>query len=222
MNSNFPVHPPLSDAAPRFDPGFFGALARRLLRLHGWRITGTFPDHHKVVMAGFPHTSNWDGYYAILFVLALGLRISLIIKKSWMDGAFGRFLAWMNFIGVDRQNPAGFARQVAAEFNSHESFWLGVTPEGTRTNAQEIKTGFHRIARAAEAVIVPVCIDFDNKYIRVLPAMETTEDAAADTQRLLDCLAGNAWPHHPEKLSAPAREALTRNGELVRARPLDH
>ncbi len=222
MNSNYPVHPPLSDAAPRFNAGIFGALARKLLRLHGWRIVGEFPDRHKVVMAGFPHTSNWDGYFAILFLLSMGLRISLIIKKSWMEGPFGRFLAWMNFIGVDRKNPAGFAKQVADEFRKRESFWLGVTPEGTRSNAREIKTGFHRIARAADAVVVPVCIDFDNKYIRVLPAFDTTEDAETDTRRLLASLPGNAWPHHPEKLSIPAREALTANGELVRARPLDH
>ncbi len=222
MNSNFPVHPPLSDAAPRFKAGIFGALARRLLRMHGWRIVGELPDRHKVVMAGFPHTSNWDGYFAILFVLALGLRISLIIKRSWMDGIFGGFLAWMNFIGVDRKNPAGFAEQVAEEFRKNESFWLGVTPEGTRTNAREIKTGFHRIARAADAVVAPICIDFDNKYIRVLPAFETTEDVQADMQRLLSALPGNAWPHHPDKLSIPAREALTVNGELVRANPVDH
>lgn len=218
-NSRAALLPPLPDEAPRFDPGLLGSIARGLLRLHGWRIVGEFPAKNKVVMAGFPHTSNWDGYFSILFVLSMGLRISLIIKKSWMEGRTGKFMAWLGFVGVDRKNPAGFAQQIAKEFNSRRSFWIGVTPEGTRSNAREVKTGFHRIALAAEAVIAPICIDFHFKTIRVLPAFEPTDDGEADSQKLLSSLQGNAWPRRPELLSVPARAALTANGELVKPNP---
>lgn len=218
-NTRLALLPPLPAEAPRFDPGFMGSIARALLRLHGWRIAGEFPPHRKVVMAVFPHTSNWDGYFGILFVLSLGLKISLIIKQSWMKGRVGKFMAWLGFIGVDRTNPAGFASQIAKEFNSRESFWTGVTPEGTRSKARDLKTGFHRIARAAEAVIAPVCIDFHQKCFRVLPAFEPSENVEADTQKLLNTLRGNAWPRHPKLLSTPAREALTQSGELIKPMP---
>lgn len=214
-----PLIPTVPPSAPRFQAGFMGAVARTLLRLHGWRIIGPLPDHPRIVMAGFPHTSNWDGYFSILFVLAMQLRISLVIKQSWIDGPMGGFMRWLGFVGVDRKKPQGFAEQIAAEFRRNKSFWLGVTPEGTRAGAKEIKTGFQRIARVADALIVPTCIDFQYKTIRVLPGFPATDDGEADTQRVLDALAGSAWPHHPDKLSAPAHAALTVNGELRRPDP---
>lgn len=217
-----PLTPVVPSQAPRFKAGILSGFSRLLLRMHGWRITGPLPDHPRVVMAGFPHTSNWDGYFAMLFVLSLQLRISLVIKKSWIDGPMGGFMRWMGFIGVDRSKPQGFAEQVAAEFKRNEKFWLGVTPEGTRKGAGEIKTGFQRIARAAGALIVPIAIDFQYKTIRVLPGFEPTEDGEADTARLLAALPGSAWPHHPELLSAPARQALTIDGELRRPEPPPH
>lgn len=197
------------------------AIGRFLLRLHGWRVTGTLPDHPRVVMAGMPHTSNWDGYFAILFVMSTGLRISLIIKKSWIDGPLGGFMRAMGFIGVDRNAPRGFAEQVADAFRRNEHFWLGVTPEGTRTGATELKSGFQRIALAADALILPVCIDFQHKAIRLGAAFPATADPEADTTRLLAGLPGLAWPRHLYRLSAPARRALTMNGELQRPDPLD-
>lgn len=213
--------PPLSPSAPRFRTGPLGLLARALLKLHGWRIVGRFPDEPKLVLVGFPHTSNWDGYFGVLFVLGLGLKVKLMIKHTALEGPFGGFMRWLGFVAVDRTRPVGVVGQIAEKFAGNERFWLGITPEGTRKGAAEIKTGFHRIARAANVPLLPVCIDFRNRCIRLLPVFETSEHPEEDVDRLLRRCVGLAWPRHVERLSAPMRRAMTREGELVVPPPED-
>lgn len=211
-HARYPVVP---SQVPRANFKWLRKLGQLLMRLHGWRVVGEFPAAPKAILVGLPHTSNWDGYYAILFLLTLNLRLSMMIKHTALEGPLGGVLRRLGFVGVNRKAAKDVAAQMVEQFRKHERFWLAITPEGTRTQAADIKTGFHRIALAAQVPLVPVAIDFKNKCVRVLPVLEPTADVKADLQALLALYPGVAWPRHPERLSAPMRQVMERDGKLI-------
>lgn len=45
-------------------------------------------------------------------------------------------------IPVDRSKKTSLTDQIAAEFDKHNTFYIGVTPEGTRKYTEEWKKGF--------------------------------------------------------------------------------
>ena len=49
------------------------AIARSLLRLGGWTAVGGQVDVPKAVIIAYPHTSNWDGLWALTYKVAVGL-----------------------------------------------------------------------------------------------------------------------------------------------------
>nr|MBV6628449.1 1-acyl-sn-glycerol-3-phosphate acyltransferase [Oceanococcus sp. HetDA_MAG_MS8] len=208
-------YPALPPQAPRANFKLLRKLGQLLMRLHGWRIVGEFPAEPKMILVGLPHTSNWDGYYAILFLLSLNLRISMMIKHTALQGPLGGVMRRLGFVGINRKAAKDVAGQMVEQFRQHERFWLAITPEGTRTQAAEIKTGFHRIARAANVPLLPVAIDFKNKCVRILPPLTASADVKADLQALLALYPGVAWPRHPERMSAPMRQVMQPEGTLI-------
>lgn len=208
-------YPELPAAAPHANFKFLRKLGQFLMRMHGWRIVGEFPAEPKIILVGLPHTSNWDGYFSILFLLTLNLRISMMIKHTALQGPMGGIMRRLGFVGVNRKAAKDVAVQMVEQFRSHDRFWLAITPEGTRTQAADIKTGFHRIARAANVPLLPIAIDFKNKCVRVLPPMTPSADVQADLQALLALYPGVAWPRHPERMSAPMRKVMDRDGQYV-------
>ena len=57
-------------------------VARSVLRVFGWRMVGTFPDLPKGVLIGAPHSSNWDGLWALLVKVALGVEVRIFAKHQ--------------------------------------------------------------------------------------------------------------------------------------------
>ena len=70
--------------------------------------------------------------------------------------------------------------KVAAIFNEHQSFSVCITPEGTRQYAPEWKTGFHKIARAANIPIIKVAFDYATKTVVVAPPEMPGNDTESD------------------------------------------
>ncbi len=64
-----------------------------------------------------------------------------------------------------------------------------VTPEGTRSNADRWKTGFHHIARAAGVPIVLATADYQRKELTYSLILHPGEDLAADMHRIYQCFA---------------------------------
>ena len=53
-------------------------IARMLLRLSKWRVTGSIPDEPKIIVIGAPHSSMIDGYYVLLAVLSLDVKVKFL------------------------------------------------------------------------------------------------------------------------------------------------
>ncbi len=199
-----PRLPPLPDSAPRCQPRLSRLLGRAWLQMSGWRLTGTFPDVPKLVVIAAPHSSNWDGMHGLAMRQVLGLEVSLVAKRQLFWWPLGPLLRQLGAVPIDRpQAPASgtgqngaalgtagsaasaaLVAQMAAEFARRERFWLGLAPEGTRRPVARWKTGFWRIARAADVPILPVYFHYPEKRIGIGPLFQTTPDLAADLVRL--------------------------------------
>lgn len=185
MNSPEPQQlPALGPLVPHRDYGFMRKLGTATLRWAGWTLEGEFPDLPRVVIAIAPHSTNWDFIYGASAVFALGLRIAFIAKHSLFWGPMGRFIRWLGGIAIDRSHPEGFAEDMVKIFERHEKLWLGITPEGTRTYGVAYKSGFYRIAKAANVPIFPVYFNYQRKVIGLLPPVWPDMDVAEGVEAI--------------------------------------
>ena len=176
---------PLPPSAPRLAPNAFGRwLGRTLLRLGGWRMVGAFPDLPKLVLIGAPHSSNWDGVWGFAAKLALGLDIRILGKHQLFWWPLGPLLRKIGVIPVDRSAPHGVVEQLVAQIGAADRFWLGIAPEGTRKPVERWKSGFWKIARAAQVPVLPAYFHYPDKVIGIGPPFQPTDDLAADLAAL--------------------------------------
>lgn len=176
---------PLPPNAPRTRSGrITRALGRAILRLGGWRMVGAFPDIPKLVLIGAPHSSNWDGVWGFAAKLALGLDLKVLGKHQLFWWPLGVLMRGLGVIAVDRTAAHGVVEQAAALLRTNDKFWFGLAPEGTRKPVERWKTGFWKIARAAEVPILPAYFHYPDKIIGVGPLFATSDDMQADLERI--------------------------------------
>jgi 1-acyl-sn-glycerol-3-phosphate acyltransferase len=183
----------------------FRKFAQLILRLGGWTSVGGIPASPKAVVIAAPHTSNWDGFWALTYKVAVGLDISFFAKKSLFWFPLGNLLLWFGAIKLDRSRAVNAVDLAIDEFNKHETFYLGLAPEGTRSLKPGWKSGFYRIARGAN---VPVCLgflDFGNKRVGIGPEIELSGDMEADLAVIREFYAGieGRWPEQASPIVFP-------------------
>lgn len=137
-------------------------LARLVLRIAGWKITGPLPPPKSVVVMA-PHTSNIDFVLGWLGYTSLGVRSHFLIKKEAFNWYTSGLMKRMGGIPVDRRNSSNVVMQVTDEFNKREKFILTITPEGTRRPNKNWKRGFYHIAVSAKVPIMLGFLDYKKK-----------------------------------------------------------
>jgi 1-acyl-sn-glycerol-3-phosphate acyltransferase len=122
------------------------AIARLLLRLGGWTAVGGPPEVPKAVVIAVPHTSNWDGYWGIVYKVAVRLEVHWFAKQSLFWFPLGTLLRFFGGIPLDRKR-AGSAVDVAVDlFGQSDSLYFALAPEGIsrlrpRARALDSNTG---------------------------------------------------------------------------------
>lgn len=168
----------------------FQLLARIIMRLLGWKVSGKLPDLPKFVLIGAPHTSNWD------FVLFLGLIFYLRANVRYMGKAelfrfpIGWFFRYCGGVPVDRKKSTGLVDQMVKACNESDKFILTIAPEGTRHHVNEWKRGFYHIAKSAGIPIVMAVVDGRHKEVRIGQVFQPTEDIEADMKAIQGYFAG--------------------------------
>jgi 1-acyl-sn-glycerol-3-phosphate acyltransferase len=177
--------PPMPPSVPRVRPSAFARwFGRGILRLGGWRVTGELPDVPKLVLIAAPHSSNWDGIWGMAAKMALGIDVRALGKAQLFWWPLGPLLRRLGVIPVDRSAAQGTVGAAVRLFQSAERLWFGLTPEGTRKPVPRWKTGFWKIARAAEVPILPVYFHYPEKRIGIGPLFQPSDDLDADCARL--------------------------------------
>jgi len=140
-------------------------VGRTILRLMGWRLRGVLPSEPKAIIIGGPHTSNWDLFLAMGSMLATGLKFSWMMKKEAFFWPLGPLWKSMGGIPIDRKTAKNVTQQMADWFNSIETGYLGMTPEGTRSKVESYKKGYLRIAKASGVPLFLVGIQAETKEV---------------------------------------------------------
>ncbi|WP_317931057.1 1-acyl-sn-glycerol-3-phosphate acyltransferase [Halioxenophilus sp. WMMB6] len=167
-------------AMPRMGNRFTRWLGSRLMALIGWKVAGELPNHSKLVIAGAPHTSNWDFVVAMFLVMALGVKFSYLMKKEAFIWPFkGLFMA-LGGIPIDRSRGDQVMVQMKTWFANNDHCWVAITPEGTRSQVEKFKTGFLRIAEAAEVPVLLVAWHYPKKTFYICPLANLSGDINED------------------------------------------
>jgi 1-acyl-sn-glycerol-3-phosphate acyltransferase len=151
--------------APRFGNAFTRWIGRVILWAMGYTIEGKYPNEKKLVMAGAPHTSNWDLLLAIGTILAMGVRINFMMKKEAFKFPFSGLFKLLGGIPVDRSNPKRTVVETLHAFKHRDKLWLAILPEGTRKPVKSWKAGFVRIARTVNVPILIKGLDGRKKIL---------------------------------------------------------
>lgn len=174
----------IPEEVPRIGNGFTGAIGRWFIKLIGWRFDGDLPAEKKLMVALAPHTSNWDFVVAMPMILALRVKISFMMKQEAFFFPFKRLFKWLGGLPTDRSSPRGLAQQMSKAYRNNDKMWMAITPEGTRKKVAKWKTGFLRIAYAADVPVLLIAWDFPNKRIKVDSLYRPTGDLDTDMREI--------------------------------------
>lgn len=163
-------------------------LARVVIRLFRWHVVGEVP--HQGVLVGAPHTSYWDFVLMLLVMWNGGVPPRVLMKRELFVGPLGWFLRACGGIPVDRSNPVGVVRDLVQQARSGEPFLIIIAAEGTRRKSDYWKSGFYRIARAADLPVSLAFIDGPTRTTGFGLTLHLTGDVAADMDRIRAFYAG--------------------------------
>lgn len=196
----------IGDNVPRRNDPKIAKIAKKLLDTAGWKIVGEIPNVKKCVLLAVPHTSNFDGLYAIPTLLALDVDIKLMGKKELFQiPILGKILKWGGVISIDRQKKGSTLQASIERFNKEDKLWLGLAPEGTRDYTEQWKTGFYHLAMGAGVPILPVAMDYKTKEVRFMPLFHPTGNIDADLPNIYNYYKGVEGKHF-EKMSQPLQD----------------
>ncbi len=171
-------------------------IAKLIMKLGGWTLIGGVPDMPKAVIIAAPHTSNWDAFWGIVYIVATGIDIRFFGKHSLFWFPLGTLLSSFGCMPLDRSQATSVVQQAVDMFKSQESFYLALAPEGTRSRANGWKSGFYRIALGAAVPVLMGTIDYRRKCIGIEARLDLSGDIDADMKVFADLYAGieGRWP----------------------------
>ncbi|EXI76206.1 MAG TPA: 1-acyl-sn-glycerol-3-phosphate acyltransferase [Candidatus Accumulibacter phosphatis] len=178
-------------------------LASRLLALHGWTLSEPPDRPERAVLIAYPHTSNWDALYALLAKLGLGLDARWVAKDTLFRWPFGGLLGRMGGIPINRRVRCGLVSEMVAQFAAQPRLLLVVAPEGTRRLTDGWKSGFYRIALAANVPLALGFVDYARRQAGILAYLRLTGDPEIDIAAIARHYADRPGKH--PTLASPIR-----------------
>jgi tRNA (guanine-N7-)-methyltransferase len=181
-------------------------FAKLLLRLGGWETVGGAFDVPRAVCIAAPHTSNWDGFWALTYKVAFDIDIRFFAKHSLFWFPLGNLLRALGGINLDRDRAGSAVTRAIEMFGREETFYFGLAPEGTRRKTSGWKTGFYRIALGAGVPVYLGFLDFGRRRIGIGPRIELTGDQDADLATIREFYKDvqGRWPEKASPIVFPA------------------
>lgn len=174
---------------------FQGLLGLSFLKLTGWEAVGNVPDIPKFVMILAPHTSNWDLFFILAILYALGIKFFWFGKKEIFRWPVGSLFKWLGGIPIDRSLRQNVVQQTVDIIQAREHIVVGISPEGTRSNTKYWKTGFYHIACQAQIPIIFAFLDYGRKVGGLGPTMTPTGDIEEDMKTIRQFYSGITAKH---------------------------
>jgi 1-acyl-sn-glycerol-3-phosphate acyltransferase len=174
-------------------------IAQWYFKWIAWKIEGSIPpDIKKCVIVAAPHTSNYDYPITISVFYILGIPVRFLGKKQLFSFPLGILMRATGGIAVDRSKKNNLVEYMIRLFEENESLFLLIPPEGTRSAVNEWKTGFYRVAEAAQVPIVLGYLDYKKKIAGFGNIFYPTGDLEKDMKEI-KAFYKNITPKYPEK-----------------------
>ena len=100
---------------------------------------------------------------------------------------------------IDRRDARDSITQMADWFASRPRAFLGITPEGTREKVDIWKTGYLRIAQAADIPVIVVGVDGPSRTLTFDKVFPQTGDITADNTAIRDYVRAHYGGWKPKK-----------------------
>lgn len=174
---------------------FTQRLARAILRLLGWSITGAPPSAPPYLLIGAPHTSNWDFPLAMLAMPAIGFRFRWVGKHTLFRWPMGVVMRALGGIALDRAGSRGFVAQLVALYQAEANLVIAIAPEGTRSHTDHWRSGFYHVARGAGIPVVMGYLDYARREMGISAPFKLSGDVDADMRVIRDFYADIQGKH---------------------------
>ncbi len=170
-----------------------------LCRLLGWEISGKLPDSiKKAVIIVAPHTSLWDFVYGRLAFWVLDIPVRFMITQKYFKWPLGWLLTRLGGQPVRQSRPTRLLLEIFGHFKNNDTYFLVITPEGTRELTNPWKKGFYQIAMQNQVPVIMAFIDYKYKKGGIGPVFNPTGDFETDLKNIEEFyLQFNA--RHPER-----------------------
>ncbi len=159
-------------------------IGKSFFKIIGWKLVGEVPDVPKYVCVLAPHTSLWDMIWGKMYNWAFEMKPKIMIKKEFFFFPMGILLRLWGAVPINRKYPGGIVNQMADEYKKTEKMILAITPEGTRSPNPNWKTGFYRIAQAANVPIYLTLSDFKSKTAGFIGEFKITGNMEKDIKAI--------------------------------------
>lgn len=157
-----------------------------LLSLFGWRaVYEPLPGPRGIIVL-YPHTSNWDFIWGVLYRYGYDLQAHWMAKHTAFRWPLGLLFRSMGGIPVDRRQAGGTIQATVGEFRCRDRLWIAITPEGTRSHTDHWKSGFYRIALAAGVPCALSYIDYGTRTLGIDTYVTFSGNEEEDLARLRD------------------------------------
>jgi len=153
-------------------------LARGILRMTRWRLSGDIPPAG--ILVGAPHTSQWDWAVMLLIAWSNGAHVQALISHTYFHGPMGWLLTKTGGVPLDRSNPGATIRALVKQAENGEPFLLTIAAEGTRSKGEYWKPGFYRIAQQTGLPISLGFVDGPTRSLGMGPTFHPTGDVKKD------------------------------------------
>lgn len=175
------------------------------------------------VVIAAPHTSNWD-FLAMLASARLNdLDVKWLGKREMFAGPFGPIFRRLGGVSVDRSSGGDLVGSMVELLRANPDLMVVVPAEATRSKVDYWKSGFYRIARAAQVPIQLSYVDRTTRSSGFGPSILPTGDVGADMDLIRAFYAGKEGIK-PGQFSAPRlreEDDPTRSSTRVDGAPSD-
>jgi len=159
-------------------------LADATLRIAGWRVEGAEQVRTARHAVGvYCHTSAWDGIVGMLVACVLRHRLHYDVAFVMRESLVGPLpLATQRALAVAqvRKGRGGSVDQLITRFRAEPPTCVLVSPEGSRFRTERWHTGPMVLAKALDADVLAIGIDFHEHVVRIrISDADTVKSALA-------------------------------------------
>jgi len=158
-------------------------LGGLVLSVFGWQKAGQVPRAKNIVIIAAPHTTNWDFIFLLAAAYSFGISVNWLGKDSLFRSPLGPILRYLGGVPVDRSKRNNLVQSLSAQIEHGSGIALVIPPSGTRRKTEHWKSGFYRIAEAAQIPLICGYLDYQKKKAGLGPAF-LPSDLSRDMDRI--------------------------------------